>query len=214
MPGDLDGPRGRFNRRLAVGVAFAAGEGDDDHPAAEAEAVLRKNVGDWLLEDLPGLGKGRAISGSAGRGAEGWMPVVEWTAKAIADNIIDLAIASAFMTIIARLRRPGRGKAGPPTIYFSRGAAAAAAADHVSRTYGDAGPLEVEAVQEPTAIGGRAPPEISYHGIEPWVVLLRNQEKAVRYIVVVAPDGNVMGALQVEMLEWERLYLPPGGFMD
>jgi hypothetical protein len=205
---DPETPAGRFNRRVAV-VVLA---GEPDPTVYESrEAVVQEQVGDWVLQEDGSLGQPRTVDGSIGRGAEGWAPVVEWGVNAIGEGIIDLIIAAGAAELVRRLRRRGRDDADEqveaPLFYISRGTAAAVAADHVANTYDEAGPLEVEAVEEPSGIAGIPVSEVSYVGIEPWVVLLRNVEQERRYYVVVAPDGQIMGDIRTPFLEWEEAYL-------
>jgi hypothetical protein len=89
--------------------------------------------------------------------------------------------------------------------------AAAVAADDVAESFGDDGPLEVEAVEEPSRVAGVAASETSYVGTEPWVVLVRNVEPERRYYVVVAPDGEIVGHIETSLLEWEMMFLRPTG---
>jgi hypothetical protein len=90
--------------------------------------------------------------------------------------------------------------------------AAALAADHIATKFSDTGPLEIEAVEEPSSIAGVPASELSYVGIEPWIALLRNAEREIRYIVVIQSDGSVIGDLSFPMLQWDKLYLFPSDF--
>lgn len=56
---------------------------------------------------------------------------------------------------------------------------------------------------------GRAASELSYTEIEPWLVSLLNESRTYRYIVAVAPGGQVMDFMAVPMSEAEKLYMPP-----
>jgi hypothetical protein len=205
---------GRFNPRVAVAVVVPEadwveyGEGEEAIArAAEAQA------GEWLLEEDDQLGEPHAVNGSIGRGAEGWVPVVEWLVNAIGEGVIDLVMAGAAAAVLRRLRRRGADGAEcerqPPSFYISRGMAAAVAADDVANSFGDRGPLEVEAVEEPSSIAGVPAIETSYVGLEPWVVLLRNVAAERRYYVIVAPNGEIMGRIVTPFLEWEKGYLRP-----
>ena len=69
----------------------------------------------------------------------------------------------------------------------------------------------MEAVEEPSGIAGRLVSELSYVGVEPWIVLLRNRKQLRRYVVVVESDGNVLGAVETPMGEWEHIFLPAPG---
>jgi hypothetical protein len=88
------------------------------------------------------------------------------------------------------------------------GAAAALAVAEVAERFEERDRLEIEAVEEPASIAGQSVSELSYVGVEPWVVLLRNRERKVRYLVVVAPHWEILGALKTPMGEFEHVYLP------
>lgn len=197
---------GRFTTDAAVAIATGEyGEGDD----ALAEKVIRDSVGTWLLEEEPGLGRAKAVGGSAGRGASGWVAVAHWLADAIANNVVDIAVGAALAKTLGRLRewrkqREAEGKHG--AIEVSRGAAALVAAADVAEEFDEQGPLEVEAVEEPSSIAGRPVSELSYVGVEPWIVLLRNVEREVRYVVVVNPDGTIAGRLRLPFLDFEGMF--------
>jgi hypothetical protein len=62
---------------------------------------------------------------------------------------------------------------------------------------------------EPSSIAGHDITETSYVGLEPWIVLIRNTERELRYVVVVMPDGTVSGRLQISMLPYEAMFLRP-----
>jgi hypothetical protein len=211
---DPETPAGRFNPRPAVAISTGEyGEGDD----ALAEEVVRGSVGDWLLEDEPSLGRAEARSGSAGRGAEGWTAVVQWLGEAIANNVVDIAVGYALAKTLGRLRRrkDEREAEGQHLgIEVSRGAAAVLAAASVAEEFGERGPLEVEAVEEPSSIAGHEITELSYVGLEPWIVLLRNTKAEVRYVTVVLPDGAIGGNLRVPFLPFEAMFLRPSRFQD
>lgn len=203
-----DHTRGRFNMRPAV--ALGTGEGGDDHPSAED--VLRDAVGEWLFEEDPQLGQVEARDGSMGRGAESWVAVVQWLGEAIADGVVNLAVAAALAETLQRLRdwRSDRHtRDEPASLEVSSGAAALVAAVHVSSEFGEVGSLRVEAVEEPSGIAGWEVTELSYVGVEPWIVLLRNDEAEVRYLVVVMPDGRISGSLRIPFLPFESLFLRP-----
>jgi hypothetical protein len=141
---DPESPRGRFNPRLAIAVVVP--EYDWETYGWEGESVaeaVRQRAGGWLLKSDEKLGEPRTVGGSVGRGAEGWIPVVEWTANAIGQGAVDLLIAAAAAQIIRRLRRGDDGakdQKGPPHFYVSRGMAAALAADDVRTSFADDGP--------------------------------------------------------------------------
>jgi hypothetical protein len=86
--------------------------------------------------------------------------------------------------------------------------AAALAADDIAQNFGDEGPFEIQAVEEPSGIAGAPPTAISYVGYEPWVVFRRNFERGRRYVVVVEPDGTVSGRIESPLSEYESLSRP------
>jgi hypothetical protein len=211
---DTDAPWSRFTTGLAVAISF--GEYGDGESGAEASAVLRESVGEWLLEEQPELGRAEAFDGSAGRGAAAWVPVVQWAGELLANNAVNIAIATALSDVIRRLRERRRSREREGTflgIEVSRGVAAALAAADVGEHFEERGPLEVEAVEEPSSVAGHEVTELSYTGLEPWIVLIRNMEAEVRYIVVVLPDGVIAGRLTVPFLPFEAGYLPPSRFI-
>jgi len=203
-------PGSRFDVRPAL--AISTGEHGD---GADAEDVIRNDVGDWVLQPDTPLGQPEAVNGSAGRGASAWVPVVQWVGEAIANNVVDIAVGVALGKVLDRLRewrksREAEGKyAG---VEVSRGAAALLAGADLAREFGEHGPLEVEAVEEPSSIAGYDVAELSYVGLEPWIVLLRNMHEEVRYVVIVLPDGDVAGRLRIPFLEFEGGYLQESRF--
>jgi hypothetical protein len=200
----------RFTTRPAI--AIAVGEYPD---GGDAEEIVRSDVGDWILAEQPELGAAAAVDGSQGRGASAWIPVVQWLGEAIANNVVDISVGYALAKTVSRLKdwantRNTEGK--PGRFNVSRGAAAALAAADVAEQFGEEGPLEVEAVEEPSNIAGQPATEFSYVGLEPWIVLLRNMIEQVRYVIVVLPDGSIAGRLRVPFLEFEAGYLPLSEF--
>jgi hypothetical protein len=197
---------GRFN--MLPAIALGTGEGGDDHP--RAEDVIREVVGEWILEEHPQLGRGEGRDGSMGRGAEGWVAVVQWIGEA--DGVVDLVVAAALAKVLHRLREwrsEREAKNEPASIEISRGTAALVAAAHTAEAFREKGSLLVEAVEEPSSIAGWEVMELSYVGLEPWIVLLRNDNEDVRYVVVVMPDGTISGALRVPFLPFESMFLRP-----
>lgn len=147
-----------------------------------------------------------------GRGGESWVAVIQWLGEAITDGVVDLAVAAALAKALQRLRqwqyeRQSRGE--PASIAISRGAAGLAAAAYIPTEFGETGSMLLEAIEEPSSIAGEEVTELSYVGLEPWIVLLRNDGAAVRYLVVVMPEGTISGALRVPFLPFESLFLRP-----
>jgi hypothetical protein len=210
--GDPNNPAGRWNRRPAIAIVVLEHEAD---VFPSPEAAIEARVGSWIMEEDSVLGKPHAVNGSVGRGAEGWVPVIEWLGSAGGAGIVGGAAWAAVANIVRRLRAQWeQGEERPFRFYISRGTAAAIAADEISEKFGEEGPLEIEAVEEPSGIAGQDPIEISYVGLEPWVVLLRSIERKRRYYVIVAPDGEILGRIETPLLEWEEMFLQPGGFAE
>jgi hypothetical protein len=205
---DPEDPRGRFNPRPAVGLS--TGEYGDGDAWMTAETLVREVVGDWLLDEDFGLGPGRAIDGSGGRGGEAWIPVVTWETPAVIGKVVGIEHGVAMGKIVERLAgwRVHREADGEPAGYeLSRGAAGLVATGYVSHHHQDSGPLGVEAVEEPASVAGHEATEISYVGVEPWIVLLRNDDSEVRYVVVVSPQGYVAGDVKAPFLPFEGMFL-------
>lgn len=74
------------------------------------------------------------------------------------------------------------------------------------------GPLKVEAVEEPSWIADQAITELSYGGVEPWVVFLRNPAAEIRYLVFVNPDGEIAGHLRLPFPPFEGMFSKPSSF--
>lgn len=68
--------------------------------------------------------------------------------------------------------------------------------------------LDVEGVEEPSALAGAEPSEQNFVDIEPWLVSLINAERTTRYVVCVAPSGEIQGVMSLPMGDAERLYHP------
>jgi hypothetical protein len=195
---DEDWPGGRFNRHIAAALV-ASGEGTT--PPADA---ITDTYGEWVLQRDTTLGKGTAHSGSAGRGASSSVAVAEWLVGAVSHGVIDVAVAAAATALVLRLRLERKEDKSGATILVSRGAAAALAADHIY-ALGNAGQqLVAEAVEEPSSIAGWPPTELGYVGLEPWIVLLLDHSQKTRHIVVVNPDGAVVGSCELRSSRMRR----------
>jgi hypothetical protein len=203
----FESPGSRFTSRpaLAVGIPEERWSAYNDH----SEKALRKEVGDWLFDDHDQLGRGEPVSGSAGRGASAWIPVVEWVALHAAGGVVSAAAAMAFKAVWQRAKGGPRQGGAVRRLMVSRGGAAALAVAEIGLRFSDRDRLEIEAVEEPSSISGGGVSELSYVGLEPWVVLLRNREARIRYLVIVGPDGEILGALNTTMNGFEELFLPP-----
>lgn len=204
---DLEASGSRFN--LNAGLVFIVGE----HPEAEragrpsediAAEVIRDRVGEWIFERDPGLGQGQPVSSGVGRGAEGWAPVIEWWVQpvvgALAWESVRLAAKGAKRLMEKLRRRPD------PRVEVSRGMAGLLAIEDVLERYPGLGQLEMEAIEEPSAIAGIPVQEVSYVGLEPWLVFLVDEAKSKRFVVAVNPDGQIVGRMDLDMNEFEKIY--------
>lgn len=204
---DLEGPGSRFT--LNAGVVFLVGEypeAERDHraPTDVAADVIRDRVGEWIFDKNPGLGRGQAVSSGVGRGAEGWAPVIEWLVQPIVGALAWETVrrgAKGAKQIIDKLRQKPQ-----PRFEVSRGMAGLLSIEDVLERHPDIGPLEMEAVEEPSSIAGLPVQELSYVGLEPWLVLLVDRAKTRRFLVAVNPDGQIAGRMDLNMNEFEKLY--------
>jgi len=217
---DLNAPGSRFSPRpaIAFGIpeeAWARDIRPGQYEAAAtsaAEEAFRREIGDWALDDeQEEIGRPQALSGSTGRGAAGLAAVLEFVAIKAAGGVIATAAGMAFKTFLARVKRERRhDNERAIGLNVSRGGAAYLAIAEVAEHHEPSEWFEVEAVEEPSSIAGANASELSYVGLEPWIVLLRNPERTYRYIVVVASNGEVEGVSKSAISEWERLlFLPP-----
>jgi hypothetical protein len=198
----------RFSRLPAIAIGIPEEDwGLEDYDERLA-ATLQAQFGDWILEEDADLGQPEAVAGSTGRGAAGLAAVVEWVAVHAAGGVVSAAAAMAFKRVVSKARDALKGRERP-RLHVSRGGAAYLAAADVADRFDARGPFIVEAVEEPSSIAGHDVSELSYVGIEPWVVLLRSNEDKQRYISVVEGGGEILGALAIPLGEWEEMFLPP-----
>jgi hypothetical protein len=205
---DLGEPGSRFTDRPAFGLSLPE-DWAERNAAVEGfpSVALSRYVGDWVLEEQEELGQGEAVDSSVGRGASGWAVALEFGRYALG-GVISVSAGLAWKRFLERVGRE-RQDDGRPGFLVSRGGAAYLAAAEVAERFGEQGDLVVEAVEEPSSIAGHDVSELSYTGIEPWIVLLRRDETLRRYLVVVAPGGEIDGALETPMREYEPGYLLP-----
>lgn len=206
---DLTEPGSRFSPR----PAFAIGAPEEEWPTGGdaqrgAEDLIRRRIGNWAFAEQEELGIAQAVEGSVGRGAAGWAAVLEFVGLHAAGGVISVAAGMAFKHFFQRVRG-ALGGTERPHVNVSRGAAAYLAVGEVAERFGQGDPVEIEAVEEPSSIAGQDVSELSYVGLEPWVVLLRDRARLVRYVVVVAATGDILGSMKTPMDEWEHMYLPP-----
>lgn len=122
-------------------------------------------------------------------------------------GLVGLAAGQAAREGIRRIREKIReAKASGHGPLVSRGLAAALATEHVFESTDETQVLHVEFAQEPSVLGGRAPTETSYTGLEPWIISLVNGSRRIRYVLVVAPDGDVQGCIMAPAGEFDPMF--------
>ena len=210
---DPDEAGSRFTRRPALAILTRPGgasrfdAGDD---TGDTQAVVNEALAS--VSEPSALGDRTVLDGTHGRGAAGWVPVVEWTAEAIGAGLIGAAAWSALARGAQQLKELVNDlRQREVQVVISRGAAALVAVAYVAETTGETGILDVEAVEEPSTIAGRVVTELSYVEIEPWLVSLLDEKRTTRYIVGVSPDGTVLGSMALPVDTAEQIYgvLPP-----
>ena len=159
------------------------------------------------------LGKATVFDGSYGRGAAGWIPVLEWTfdmaTKGLAWTVV-LELGKRFRDAIAAARQGSGSSAGSDfRVFVSRGLAVILASAHVYEQTEEKEELQLEVVQEPTILSGNEPSEISYTGLEPWIVVLVNKSLSKRYVLAVGPAGEIHGEFSIPFGEFEAMFYRP-----
>lgn len=197
--------------RPALAIQFGGQwrERSETRSGVAKEAITSDLGAEWLERDVD-LGDVKAIDGVRGRGAAGWIPVLEWVGLQVAG----LGVAEALRAGIRRARnKMKQAEDGNHRVLVSRGLAALLAMEHVFETTDEAEVLNVEFVQEPSVLGGRPPSETSYTGLEPWIVSLVNGSRRIRYVLVVSAEGEIQGLVTAEAGELDPHYglLPPVG---
>jgi hypothetical protein len=200
-----------------MSLAAAIGLGPDWMEKSEgkknfARTAIAAEMGEAWIENDPDLGKPKALDGNVGRGASGWIPVLEWLGEHAVDGFIGFTASEAVRASVRRIReRLQEAKDSGHGPLVSRGLAAALAMEHVFENTDETQVLHVEFVQEPSFLGGRPPTEPSYTGLEPWIVSLVNGSRRIRYVLVVAPDGDIRGCTASPAGEFDSMFglLPP-----
>lgn len=173
-----------------------------------AKDAIATDLGPGWLESDSDLGAVEAMDGVKGRGAAGWIPVIEWLGLQVAG----LGVSEALRSGIRRIRdKIKRAKESDHRVLVSRGLAALLAMEHVFEATDETEVLDVEFVQEPSVLGGRPPSETSYTGLEPWIVSLVNGSRRMRYVLVVSAEGEIQGLVTAKAGEFDPIYglLPP-----
>jgi hypothetical protein len=210
---DLDVPGSRFSMSLAAAIGLGPEWMEKSESKKDlARTAIAAGMGESWLEGDPELVKPKVLDGSIGRGASGWIPVLEWLGEHAVDGFIGFAAGEAARVSIRRIReRLQEATASGHRPMVSRGLAAALAMEHVFETTDETQVLHVEFAQEPSFLGGRPPTEPSYTGLEPWIVSLVNGSRRIRYVLVVAPDGDIRGCITSPAGEFDYMFglLPP-----
>jgi hypothetical protein len=206
---DLERPGSRFTTRVAVAVSSMHEYGD--RAEAQEDGIARRAISEKLgpqaLEPSPGFGEASPLDGSFGRGAESWIPVLEFLGV-IGIGVLSSAAWDAIKAGIPQLRSLlQQAKDRDERVYVSRGAAAALAVQYVIEQGIEEDVLDVEAIEEPSALAGRAVTETSYTGFEPWLVSLLTSDRSTRYLVAIAPEGSVLDSMRLPVGELERHFL-------
>lgn len=173
-----------------------------------AKDAIASDLGPEWLESDSDLGVVEAIDGVKGRGAAGWIPMLEWLGLQAAG----LGVAETLRSGIRRARdKIKRAKEKDHRVLVSRGLAALLAMEYVFETTDETEALDVESVQEPSVLGGRSPSETSYTGLEPWIVSLVNGSRRMRYVLVVSAEGEIQGLVTAKAGKLDPMYglLPP-----
>ena len=211
---DLEAPGSRFTMRLgfAVQVDHKWADRAETERSGVARIVIEHEFGNQWIERDPALGDTKVVDGSHGRGASGWIPVLEWVGLSASQGLVGLAVAEAARESIRRIRsRIEQTKSTDHRVLVSRGLAAALAMEYIFETTDETQVLHVEFAQEPSVLGGRPPTETSYTGLEPWIVVLVNGSRRNRYVVVVSAEGAIEGCISVPATDFEAMFglLPP-----
>lgn len=205
---DVEGSGSRFTLAPAIAVGIPEAEWELRQADTLAARALSDYVGAWVHDEQEGLGRGQALSGSVGRGAAGLAAVLIFIGLNVAAGVISVSAGMAWKRFVERFSDSLVGS-DRKRFHVSRGAAAYLAVAEVAARFGEEDSLELEAVEEPSTIAGIQISELSYVGLEPWIVLLRNREKQKRYVVVVsAMGGDILGAIDTPLGEWEAMFLP------
>jgi hypothetical protein len=176
-------------------------------PNDAARRAIAAVLGKWVLEPQPELGRPEPVDAADGRGASGWIPVLEWMGDQTAGELFTILgwevlrrLGTSAAALVDRIKREDKAE-----IQVSLGMAVLLAIAHVQGG-GEPGPLHVEVAEETTTLARREPGESNYVGYEPWIVLLVSRRT--RYVVVVTSNGDIAGSLAVPMSEAEVHYLP------
>jgi hypothetical protein len=203
----------RFNNHVALAIKPHSVGLATDGERGDAREVVRRALTDVSDEETSALGEAKAVDGSVGRGAEGWIAVLEFALEFTAEGLIVNAMWDGVKVGARQLRNLLKKLRGRKVdVMVSRGAAQLIAIGYVLDHGEETGILDVESVSDPKAMAGQMPTELSYVGIEPWLVSLVNETRTYRFIVAVSPSGEAIASMRFPLDEWEaKLFgvLPP-----
>jgi len=199
----------RFSKR--PGIAVQTGErGEDpsgfDGDTGDARARIVSALG-GEPGPLDGLGKPSIGNASYGRGAAGWIAVVEWGSGALASGVVGNAAYDSLKSAaraFARVVRTTRER-DARVLVNGTGAALIAAADLVEVVPDS--DFYVEATQEFAAVAGHSPTEPNPVGVEPWLVVIVDLTCERRWIYVITVTGEIATKTSVAISELELLYM-------
>lgn len=204
---DQEAPGSRFTMRPAFAVQVGSEWRErSEHERGVARRAISAEFGDAWLSNDPDLGEIRILDGVRGRGAAGWIPVLEWVGMHSAGGVVSYGAGQAAKRIWAKLCE---AKSRGHRVMISRGLAALLAIRHVMQESSELEVLTAEFVREPSSVAGRPVSETSYTGFEVWIVSLVNESQTTRYLLAISPEGDVEGCIPVPMGEFEAMFSPP-----
>ena len=208
---DLEAQGSRFTIRPAFAIQVERDWIDkSEREAGVARRAVSTEFGDDWAADDPDMGEILVLDGAQGRGAAGWIPIVEWLGDKAGGGLVGLVVGKAALAGIARIRtKIEEARSDGRRVMVSRGLAIRLAAEHVLTATDETGVLQVEFANEPSSMAGKPVTETSYTGIEPWIISLVNESWKTRYLLTVGPEGDVQGCLATPMGKLEAVFSPP-----
>lgn len=201
----------RFYGQPGFAVLRGEGGGDPsgfDGDRGDAMARVASALGEKPGDD-PDLGRPKVVDGSYGRGADSWTAVLEWTISAAGQGIVGLiatapiiAAARRYDAIKKRMRQRGA------SYLVNRAGALLIALDDAAEEAPSESRLWLESAEEMSTVAGRPITEHGYVGADSWLVFLVDVDRALRYVRIVSPDGEIAGRTSTSLNDLERLYLP------
>jgi hypothetical protein len=204
--GDPLRPESRFTRLPALAIVPDSETESSVHSKERSDATreaVGRLVGLSVLDEDDVLGQPETLDGSSGHGADLWAVILLWSAAGVVGGAawdVTKAAARRLRELVSEI---GRGR----QLYqqVSAGAARLLAIDYVLGLYADeGGPLDTEAIEEPSYLSAGGVAGLSYAADQPWIVVLVSASLTHRYIVVVMPDGSIAGAVRVPLTKIEQ----------